>query len=183
MNTFSSYRSSWTIALHLFLSRWRMRPTWDNKKLHKCLKKKRMHISADDFLLTCPLCSPRTTMMVSLSLFGTTVSSMSCFTSDRNTHWSLYDHCTGVFFNIIKYGKRKNMRDWDAPATHHLRFVPLQFDTRKKLAWGRLPPTSMGIKRFFTKASRRDNSKNKADGETDIVSHCSVSWYFSTFEL
>lgn len=95
------------------------------------------------------------------------------------TSWSLH---RGLF-NIIKYGESKNMRDWAAPATHHLQFVPLQFDTRKKLAWGRLPPTSMGIKRFFTKASRRDNSKNKADGETDIASHCSVSWYFSTFEL
>lgn len=35
----------------------------------------------DDPLLTCPLCSPSTTITESYSLFGTIVSSMSCFTS------------------------------------------------------------------------------------------------------
>ena len=72
-------------------------------------KKAQMHIYGDDFLPTCPLCSPRTTMMVSLSLFGTTVSSMSCFTSDRNTHGTFYGHCTGVF-NINKCKKLKGAR-------------------------------------------------------------------------
>lgn len=57
----------------------------------KALKavKRRPHTCAG-VLLTCPLCSPSTTMMDSLSPFGTTVSSISCFTSDRNTQAALW---------------------------------------------------------------------------------------------
>lgn len=58
------------------------------KQTYKCLTGERMHTDADDDVLTCPLCSPRTTMTVSPSLLGTTVSSMSCFTSDRDTRRS-----------------------------------------------------------------------------------------------
>lgn len=54
------------------------------------------HPAKKDYpLLTCPLCSPSTTIMESHSLFGIMVSSMSCFTSDtKRINGRLFKHST-----------------------------------------------------------------------------------------
>lgn len=120
------------------------------EKLHKCLKNKRGYASM--LMIVClPVLSalPGQPWWFHCHFWGW--SFQACPASHlTGTHTGHFRIAAQGLFNIIKRNmeKSKNTWDWDASATHRLRFVPLRFDTRKTLAWGRPPPASMGMKRL-----------------------------------